>query len=80
MARLIAKASDKTPDEEYPKLMISTYSGSVYLMTSQTSGTKVSQGESGINSRYPVGTHKSHWAGYKSMSDYCGHVTLSSNP
>lgn len=63
----------KPKSKSYPRLMISTYSGSIYLMTNQTSGTKLTQGASGINKNTPIGTYSIQWDDDE-LIDYEGKV------
>ena len=66
------KASEVT----YPRLMQDIDSLSVYLMTGFSSGTKVAQGKTMMNSCYPVGCYRTDWYG-PDMRDFKGDVLLS---
>ncbi len=76
MSNFISRVKNKVM-KKYPRLMVSQYSGSVYMMTSANSGTKLYQGASGINSCYSVGTHKDHWHDHN-MVDFEGDLVLTS--
>ena len=76
MSKVVKKNSGN-----FPKLMISTDSGSIYLMVGKHggyyTGTKLVQGATMINSSYKVGEFRSDWSG--SLENFQGTVELTSN-
>ncbi len=58
----------------YPKLMRSTRTGSIFLMTEESVGTKIARGANDSSSDQ-IATHNTCWTA--SMEDFTGSITLS---
>ena len=70
------KTTISTEQSKYPKLMRSTKSNSIYLMTSKIEGTKIHIGNEHTDIHHPIGYHYKNWEQI-TLIDYNGIVTLS---
>ena len=70
------KTTVSTEQSKYPKLMKSSVTNSIYLMTSSETGTKVHTGNRDLGMNTEVGNYFKNWKNAP-LTDYDGTVTLS---
>ena len=72
MSKFTSEVTSSEKTGEYPRLMISVTSESVFMMTSPICGMKLVQGKSPIGSNIAVGTFLTDWVGVHFVPFYGG--------